>query len=553
MRKYSTPYYLFPLTALSWALLLGLPLHSQSSSWNHRYLSINNIKDKSFSLRNDSDHTIKIKIFKYGESFKETVVGAGGYAYYTFPVSQFSATYLARFKVEVHYDEDCYEKDLRKLRSIANARKAAADRKQASQAGWRLLFGLAETAKEGSFWNNVGKFGNGAMDVGNIIQDIQDHGWANASLNALEGLARDKMIELAVPKHREQVVVKTLANLYDVTADATSYRTEDLEYNATVLMSLLRPDAHYTYGIDYDKTIQPVIDPDRDGITNSRDKCPNLFGEAKYQGCTRKALRDKKKAVARANRRFRRSTLDYEVELSILPLNYGNSLNEFWKGNPERFYLDVPGQEEGEIADALWNTNMAANLKLMLPFRLKIFSGRDRLFIGGGYSGNYYDLTPEKDYAVPSVLFNSSTGMGFNTSLPIAYELQQLHYDLTYRIGIGNIAMLAITGGFVHQKGYLNFKYAELNEGYSWAEDRVMATDNERQPYYGGHLAIGKSRRTKGTYLMVAYKAFKTDLSTTSEDYRFRINRINGNDTFSNFSSQDQWIHRIQAGLMFNF
>lgn len=504
-------------------------------------------------MRNDSDHTIKIKVFNHGQRFKETVVGAGGYAYYTFPITQFSASYLAGFKVEVHYDEDCYEKDLRKLRGIASARKSAAERKQASQAGWRLFFGLAETAEEGSFWNNFGKFGNGVMDVNNIIQDIQDNGWGDASLNVLEGLARDKMIELAVPKHREQAVVKTLANLYDVTADASTYRTEDLEYNATALMSLLRPEAHYTYGINYEKTIEPVIDPDKDGITNSRDKCPNLFGEAKYEGCTRKALRDKKKAVARANRRFRRSTLDYEVELSILPLNYGNPLNEFWKGNPERIYLEVPDQDEGEIADALWNTNMAANLKLMLPFRLKIFSGRDRLFIGGGYSGNYYDLTPDKDYSVRTALFSSSTGMGFDTKLPIAYELQQLHYDLTYRIGIGNIAMLGFTGGFVHQKGYLNFKYAELTEGYTWAEDRVLVTENERQPYYGGHLAIGKSRQTKGTYLMIAYKAFKTNLSATNEDYRFRVNQTNGSDTFTNFSSQDLWVHRVQVGLMFNF
>lgn len=249
---------------------------------------------------------------------------------------------------------------------------------------------------------------------------------------------------------------------------------------------------------------------------------------------------------------YKSKPFNFQMEIAAMPLNYGDPLNDNWKANPERFYRESDsGNDEdlGDIEDAFWNGNIAASARFTATRSFRLFSRRDRIYLGGSYSNNYYDFQRYDGYSVPTELFQTTQPGGFSIKFPIVYELQQLSYDLSYRIGIGGIGNLTLTGGYLHQKGRLNFDYAELDEGWAWRDQKTEPTETERQPYYGAAFQLRRRNAQSRLHLYTAFRSYRTDLQLDPAN-QFTYTAGSRIDQKSTVSSGGQWIYRIQGGVV---
>jgi hypothetical protein len=252
------------------------------------------------------------------------------------------------------------------------------------------------------------------------------------------------------------------------------------------------------------------------------------------------------------NLEYTAKPFNFQLEVAAMPLNHGNSLNDNWKANPERFYRESDsGNDEdfGDIEDALWNGNIAASARLTATRSFKLISRRDRIFLGGSFSNNYYDFQRHDGYSIPNAIFSRTQPGGFSIKFPVVYELQQLSYDLSYRIGIGGIGNLTLTGGYLHQKGSLNFNYAELNEGWEWKDEKVEVTESERQPYYGAAFQLRRRNAQSRLHLYTAFRSYQSDL-TLDPAYQFTYTAGSRIDQQNKVDTDGRWVYRIQTGLV---
>lgn len=246
---------------------------------------------------------------------------------------------------------------------------------------------------------------------------------------------------------------------------------------------------------------------------------------------------------------YKSKPFGFKVEFSGQPLNFGGPLNDYWKGNPERVLVDKQdGSDESEIADGLWNGSYHVGGRMTILPAMKFIGPYNQLFADVGYGGNYYDLNTEDGYSADPMLFRNVGQGAFSTRFPVSLNLRQFNYGLLYRIGVTRSVVLDLKAGYQQQNAILDFRYAELNEGFSWRNETLDIAESERVPYFGANLSIGR-RIKKGPKLFVSYHTFKSGLKLPDDNAQFTFTSGSNAGAGAAYDSADKFVYRVLVGL----
>ncbi|MDR1170545.1 MAG: hypothetical protein LBK97_06905 [Prevotellaceae bacterium] len=276
-------------------LICTVNAYSQNLHWNSDYLTISNIHSNGYTLKNSSDNTVKIKLYHYRTPSSEYIIYSQSSVNIKYPnIREFSRGVFDGFSVRVVYDLECYSRDLDRINAIAKQRIANAQ----SDSFFRSLLQIAGTAIQtfgGGGWKIVGRIAVGIAGALEIYDDVQKYGLSEALIMRIKNGVINSAIDAAVKNKYANTIVKSLYVLYDY-KQSRNVDLKDLEELSISLAVCVSNEALFTYRINYDRDIKPVVDYDGDEITNLNDLCPNSFGIAKYGGCSRaeyRALRRK--------------------------------------------------------------------------------------------------------------------------------------------------------------------------------------------------------------------------------------------------------------------
>jgi len=493
-------------------------------------------------VRNTNQHAISFT-WAQASGKKNTVqtLNAGGSYVIPRPGKRWSRSEIKNSTLTTIYDKKAYNRDRKALANNYQRLKLQAERNENVQVSRlnqeylsRGLFMSASYIKTNSndgAWTRffkglargIGKAGNffyNVVDVARYWEANKYKTWDQLLADKAEDYLMNKALDAATRKFAD--VVDFRGNL-DMANDATKML---FSYATAYHKILVQAEASKTGAkLSFDRGIEQI-----DRMLESSRASEYDLNTVEYKS----------------------KPFNFQMEVAAMPLNYGNPLNDNWEANPERFYrASESGNDEdlGDIEDALWNGNIAASARFTATRSFKLLSRRDRIYLGGSFSNNYYDFQRHDGYSIPTQLFQRTQPGGFSIKFPVVYELQQLSYDLSYRIGIGGIGNLTLTGGYLHQKGRLNFNYAELGEGWAWRDQKTEYTETERQPYYGAAFQLRKRNSSSRLHLYTAFRSYRTDLQLDPAN-QFSYTAGSRIDQKSSISSNETWVYRIQGGLV---
>ena len=268
------------------AMFFNLSLYSQKMYWDKKSLTISKILYNGYTLNNESDNTIKIKIYNGFVQDKEFIIPPQGNCAITY--SNYLDRYtFSNYSVHVFYDLECYNYDLEKINKIARQRISNAELKIFFKSLLRIV-GLAEHSKNENM-HEIGKISNNIAEVLDIYDEYNKNGFSkNTAFKIINILGIEK-------KSKWEKIADNLMSLYEYNVGSTNVNLKDLEMLAIELAAYVSDNSIFNYSIDYETQIRPVIDYDGDDVPNIYDECPNQYGLSKYNGCTKEYYKEKRK------------------------------------------------------------------------------------------------------------------------------------------------------------------------------------------------------------------------------------------------------------------
>ncbi len=275
--------------------------------WNNSLLSISDITNNTFVLNNNSDNTIKVKLFfKEKEIFQCVLEGYSSTSIIYTNIKVFSQIKdsFDDYSIKLYYDFDCFECDMKKINAEAKRRKNWALLRN----DFKMFLRIAALGMEklgDSDWKEGGHKLDKGVDIIEFFENVNENGWEDAIKDKIKSLIAVDPIDVLDESVKNKYITTTLQGIkifYDYRKKPVSVDFSDLDNMVNTLfqcISIHTPLA--TYSINYKRTIQPVIDRDLDGIPNIYDKCPDEKGDLEfinhpeYRGCTKAYVMEQKR------------------------------------------------------------------------------------------------------------------------------------------------------------------------------------------------------------------------------------------------------------------
>lgn len=359
-------------------------MNAQSMMWNHGNLTVSKHFDNGFYMQNNTDNTLRIIIRYFNRTIVNRMIGSREEARIVFPTKEVSRNYTNQLTVSVFYDTECYRIDLATLKNIAQRRYNAAVQRRRIKATFRTIFAVGEMTPEDWWTNKWSKRGNAFMDGVDTYEEFRRNGLSEAFIKYVNGEMRSNMYKKISKQFTGSnytgAVVNNLEQLHELINSDIYFETQDLEEAAKLSFTFIDIDPIYRYGIDFDNGFRQAVDPDGDNITNMYDDCPNIYGDEKYNGCTREIYLK----IKREQRRLRNIERKRGYPRAILSAEY--VFADYRKSNQ-------PSYNEKHFAERGYSVSYEKSL-LIHKFTSSIKSS---FLLGGLYRKNGFQYLKDKD------------------------------------------------------------------------------------------------------------------------------------------------------------
>lgn len=276
------------------AIVTTMMLQSQTLK-----IEIKDITSNSFKIINKSDITYKLRIKSpvnnqtFGNILLKPNFQTGSLS---FNINEFNKSFIDRLTLDVYYDYECYIEDLKLMTEL----KQKMIRDEISRQNTIALLRSAaaffgETTDENSFAGKLSRGVNKGIEIYDYMKSIGENGLRQTGIDGIKAKLKDEMINYTFTNDQ----IRGLVKAYDA---YTSYdQTVNVDFSelnnvSSYLLTKISTEPQKTYGISYERDIQPVVDYDNDGITNYYDDCPRTYGYAAYGGCTKEYVLAQKRA-----------------------------------------------------------------------------------------------------------------------------------------------------------------------------------------------------------------------------------------------------------------
>jgi hypothetical protein len=243
-------------------------------------------------------------------------------------------------------------------------------------------------------------------------------------------------------------------------------------------------------------------------------------------------------------------TITPNFSLTIEPLVYGNDLNKYWEILPDKIFVTDPKTNSFSFGEGIGNSTFGGSLSFAISPEIILGENTFSKFYGNiGYSQYLYQLD-SIPYRLSKTFFadipNNSTG--FSISNPIRFDQVNLVAGIDYKIFLGKIFTMGLSGGLIQQLGKLNLSSSELSQGYSWKVSEVEISDKTYIPYAGVQIGIGRNNFHRGTHLTLSGQVCKPQ-HVNITNYKI-FDSLNNN--IIDFDSENL-NYKICIGLAFSF
>lgn len=374
--------------------------------WNSSFLNISDIRNNSFVLNNNSDNTIKVKLFfKEKEIFESLLEGHSSTSIIYTNINVFSEIKdsFDDYSIKLYYDFECFEHDMIKINGEAERRVNNAKNWNSFKMFLRIV-GLGMEKLGNSDWQETGRYINHSLDIVEFVENVNENGWdneiKNKIKNMIEGDPTGDVIDAYVKNKYINTTIHSIRTFCSYSNNPVSVDLSDLNSLVNTLfdcVSTHRPITTYT--IDYKRTIQPVIDRDLDGIPNIYDECPDKRGDLefmndpKYAGCTKADVLEKKRL---ARKRAIAKIIGY-YKPSEFESRWGKS--SFSIGYKHLKFLDIDylmRVEEKMVKYSYGvNTNVSVNY---YPIMIDVSAFYSKYTVGDLYLHSFIDYPDKRIY-----------------------------------------------------------------------------------------------------------------------------------------------------------
>lgn len=276
------------------AIVTTMMLQSQTMK-----IEIKDITSNSFKIINKSDITYKLRIKSpvnnqtFGNILLKPNFQTGSLS---FNINEFNKSFIDRLTLDVYYDYECYIEDLKLMTELKQKMIRDEISRQNTIALLRSVAAFfGETTDENSFAGKLSRGVNKGIEIYDYMKSIGENGLRQTGIDGIKAKLKDEMINYTFTNDQ----IRGLVKAYDA---YTSYdQTVNVDFSelnnvSSYLLTKISTEPQKTYGISYERDIQPVVDYDNDGITNYYDDCPRTYGYAAYGGCTKEYVLAQKRA-----------------------------------------------------------------------------------------------------------------------------------------------------------------------------------------------------------------------------------------------------------------
>lgn len=489
---------------------------SQTLQWNSNYLTIGDVSKNAFTIFNSSDNSIKLKM-RYSANYRSEVIiepkSSKTFNFYPY-INEFSGESVSQISSSAYYDLDCYQRDMVLINRLAEERIRKANAVNNFKALLRII-GTTAQASDDPKWKNTGSGINAGVDFFETFESIQKNGLTQTIIDKIEDKLKGDPVDMAIDATLKNIYLNTIAKnlkiLYDYSKNNVSVDLSDLQTYAYILSFFVSNNSLSNYNIDYYRTIRDVVDPDHDDITNIYDDCPNSFGYAKYKGCTKEYLKQKKKSIRQSKKRKDFYSFYFDVMYSYSPLGLLEKDTSSYSRHliNKAFYtnisipvlqhnigkskgcimLDVNGRLGNTInKDVTINDNNTGEKKLNLFDDWTAYAGLSYAFMFNRHSKTSFIINPKAGRIIYSKIETKGLNYGNEPVKKDAFILSKnssMYADLMFRIVFRDNNHYGINFGAKYYKNPAINKNTAYN--YSWLHNgKDFSYPKNSLMFYGG-------------------------------------------------------------------
>lgn len=239
--------------------------------------------------------------------------------------------------------------------------------------------------------------------------------------------------------------------------------------------------------------------------------------------------------------------------ISLEPKSTASSINKYWTGRRDPLFVENPDDEDSyKFGNGWFNREIQAGFGTAISRELKLGHSSFARFYLSAYFGNSTYLLTAENYQLPRNFFERIPNNldHFVLSRHIEMDQERLGGELALRSFLGRSWMFEISGGFTQSQFYLNFKNAQLQDGFEWAYKKTKYGSAYQNVFTGLKIGIGGNKYEKRRSTMFTIGVEK-DFGDASNIEPIRIADLT-RDANIEVESEMQQI-RVNVGFLLSF